>query len=73
MALSNDPKFWQGDDFAQFREVGFVYVVVPARQLFSGPISLAGFINHKLGHSIEPRLKAIEALRSDPNLLPTVR
>jgi hypothetical protein len=69
MALSDDCTFWSGADFQTYRD-GAVFIAVPARQVFVGPISLPLYLAHQLGSFSESNLASLAAMRADPALLP---
>lgn len=72
MALSDDCSFWAAPEFQPYRE-GILYFAIPARQTFVGPIALPRYLAHKLGNFVEPTLAKLEAMKSDPALLPKMR
>jgi hypothetical protein len=69
MAISDDNSLWSNADFQSYRE-GQLYFVVPERRIFAGPIGLAAYLSHSFGDSLEPTLARLEALKSDPALIP---
>ena len=70
VVLSDDPEIWKDSPVGSW---GQVYVAVPQRDKWAGPIDLLAFIAHKNGTGVVSELKAIEALRTDSAKLPKCR
>lgn len=52
---------------------GIVYLLIPQRGKFVGPIDLMNYMSHQLGHERIPELCEIESLKVDRAKLPPVR
>ncbi|MGA9753243.1 MAG: hypothetical protein WBS54_15785 [Acidobacteriota bacterium] len=68
--ISDDPSLW-GERFNG--KCGEVYIAVPQRDMWVGPIEMPQFIAHKTGTQRYPELAALEALRVVPGPLPSCR
>jgi hypothetical protein len=70
--VSDDPSLWAGDKFDKYR-YGAVFVVLPQRDMFLGPIDMQRYLARAVDGASIPELSAIEALRIDPSTLPPKR
>jgi HNH endonuclease len=72
MGISDDATLWPPKIGPAFRE-GVVYIAIPERQKWWGPIPLPNVIAHKLGHHREEALVELEDLRTLGKSLPPKR
>jgi hypothetical protein len=72
MSISDDPSFWSDPSLADYH-TGQVFLAVPERDKFVGPIPLPTYLAHHLGNIVDPQLAALAALRGDLTNLPKAR
>ncbi|RBP12952.1 HNH endonuclease [Roseiarcus fermentans] len=72
VVISDEPELWRAEQFDDYKH-GAIFIVIPERKCFSGPVGLAAYLNHRNGHNIDPNLASLEALRIDPGVLPGPR
>lgn len=72
MAISDDPRLWP-ENIGDVYGIGVIYIAIPERNRWFGPIPLPDFISHNLGSTIDPALAEIELLRTTAQSLPLKR
>ena len=69
MAISDDSSFWTAPEFLSYRE-GCIFIAVPERKLFVGPVAFPAYLAHQLGNIVDPRLESLATMRGNPSRLP---
>jgi hypothetical protein len=72
IVISDEPSLWSESRLEVYRE-GQLFLIVPPRDEFLGPIPLPEYLAHRSGIGRRADLGRLEQLRIDPNVLPDMK